>query len=576
MNKGGEIWRGIGSLALACLAMLGLLAPARAVAVPVAPALACHAEADAATGWAAVRAPDKRWTCGAGGWMLGRSGIDLLFRLDPARASDPPRSVVTQASRVGGVSVWTLDADGTARGAHYRLDQLLRPAAGPFMVVPLPPVSARTVYVLVRFERPWSKVTASEAVLDTDPEGTGWTIRRVAMMAMICGLLVVPLLLNGAFHRVLRERFVLYHMILTGGMLLQVAIGSGFLRLLTPVTPALESPLSNACFAIAGSAGLMFAADFIEEGRINDRLRQALRLAAPLVLGVGLSTAMPWEMLRQTAALVMHLDMIPVMALIGCAAIAGCRNGSTSAWFLAAGWAPALFVGLWKVASYLLPDLHPLDALVTFHLGLAAHVLITTFGIIYRMVGLRRERDVANARAVELESVAGRDALTGLRNRHSIERRFYDLFRLGFRTMAVIDLDHFKAVNDEHGHAVGDVVLKAAAQALREDADTRAIRLGGEEFLLLLRGPDSAERAERSRRAISARIAAAVPGLDRVVTASMGMVEHDTEGALQIEFEALYAHCDRLLYEAKRLGRNRTMRERVTTFSPAQARGARG
>ncbi|MFX8354890.1 hypothetical protein ABTL90_19335, partial [Acinetobacter baumannii] len=70
--------------------------------------------------------------------------------------------------------------------------------------------------------------------------------------------------------------------------------------------------------------------------------------------------------------------------------------------------------------------------------------------------------------------------------------------------------------------------------------------------------------------------AAAVPGLDRVVTASMGMVEHDTEGALQIEFEALYAHCDRLLYEAKRLGRNRTMRERVTTFSPAQARGARG
>jgi len=63
------------------------------------------------------------------------------------------------------------------------------------------------------------------------------------------------------------------------------------------------------------------------------------------------------------------------------------------------------------------------------------------------------------------------------------------------------------------------------------------------------------------------RVAGEIPGLDRVITASMGLVEHDTRGMLQADFETLYAQCDRLLYEAKRLGRNRTMRERVTSFA---------
>jgi diguanylate cyclase (GGDEF)-like protein len=165
--------------------------------------------------------------------------------------------------------------------------------------------------------------------------------------------------------------------------------------------------------------------------------------------------------------------------------------------------------------------------------------------------------------------VAGRDPLTGLRNRRSIERRVDELFRIGFRTMAVIDLDQFKSVNDTHGHAVGDVVLRSAAGALIDDRDTKAIRMGGEEFLLLLRGPEPAARAERCRRAISARVAADVPGLDRVVTASMGLVEHDTGGTLEIAFGTLYERCDRLLYEAKRLGRNRTMKEKVTGFDTA-------
>jgi GGDEF domain-containing protein len=91
--------------------------------------------------------------------------------------------------------------------------------------------------------------------------------------------------------------------------------------------------------------------------------------------------------------------------------------------------------------------------------------------------------------------------------------------------------------------------------------------MGGEEFLILLRGNDVASRAERRRQAISARVAADVPGLDRLVTASMGMVELPADGSLQNEFQPLYVRCDHLLYEAKAAGRNRAMREKIQSFA---------
>ena len=89
----------------------------------------------------------------------------------------------------------------------------------------------------------------------------------------------------------------------------------------------------------------------------------------------------------------------------------------------------------------------------------------------------------------------------------------------------MIDLDHFKSVNDAHGHTVGDTVLRAAASALQPEANVRAYRLGGEEFVLLLRGNDAAIAAERRRQAIPLAVAEAVPGLGRPVTASMGLTD---------------------------------------------------
>ncbi len=193
--------------------------------------------------------------------------------------------------------------------------------------------------------------------------------------------------------------------------------------------------------------------------------------------------------------------------------------------------------------------------------------VLTSLGVADRFMSVKRQRDLAREQSRMFEALAERDPLTGLLNRRGVEERFDDLLQQGYAAMAVIDLDRFKDVNDSHGHAVGDLVLRAAAEALAPDEDTLAVRMGGEEFVLLLRGRSAAARAERRRRAITTRIAADVPGLPGIVTASMGLVEHPEGMPPRTGFLLLYAHCDRLLYEAKHAGRNRTMSERVQGFA---------
>ena len=94
--------------------------------------------------------------------------------------------------------------------------------------------------------------------------------------------------------------------------------------------------------------------------------------------------------------------------------------------------------------------------------------------------------------------------------------------------------------------------------------------MGGEEFLLILRGEDAQERVEARRQAIPARVAREVEGLDRLVTASVGFVELPQSGGERFAFNPTYAHIDRLLYEAKRAGRNRLVAEKLTVFEPGK------
>ncbi len=164
-----------------------------------------------------------------------------------------------------------------------------------------------------------------------------------------------------------------------------------------------------------------------------------------------------------------------------------------------------------------------------------------------------------------LHEAAQLDELTGVyTRRHCLALIQSDLDRAGEReppaaALIMLDIDHFKSVNDGYGHAVGDAVLRMAMKTARASLRSDDIlgRLGGEEFVLYLPNTDVREAsaaAERCRRAIELMEVAAAPELR--VTASFGVASVPSDGH---SLSALLDAADEALYSAKRRGRNRVV-----------------
>ena len=167
------------------------------------------------------------------------------------------------------------------------------------------------------------------------------------------------------------------------------------------------------------------------------------------------------------------------------------------------------------------------------------------------------------------EQRSNTDALTGLANRHSMDE-FLRLAQIAAMekdealSVFLIDIDHFKKFNDDYGHQVGDQVIRLVAKVLQEgvrDVDLAA-RYGGEELIAVLPGADLEDCtsvAERIRRRIAeAKLTRRATGKEiGSITVSIGVAQF----RLAESAEAMIERCDRGLYQAKRLGRNRTVTE---------------
>lgn len=197
-------------------------------------------------------------------------------------------------------------------------------------------------------------------------------------------------------------------------------------------------------------------------------------------------------------------------------------------------------------------------------LGTLPVLIVTAYLISNWRKRLSTQRRELQQALEQVQQLATRDALTGLYNRrHMQEKLVYAAqryHRYGERfTVALIDLDHFKRINDEHGHKVGDQALMAfglAATMVLRDTDTLA-RWGGEEFLFLMpnTSPQKALIAlERVRDAlISISVSDAVPHLRLRFSAGVALYQgrERTEGTLE--------RADQALYRAKSEGRNRSV-----------------
>ena len=178
-----------------------------------------------------------------------------------------------------------------------------------------------------------------------------------------------------------------------------------------------------------------------------------------------------------------------------------------------------------------------------------------------RVAELHREVETKNKK---LEELALTDALTGLPNRRGVEhwvaRELSAAARHGFPLWVVMaDLDHFKSINDAHGHDAGDQVLKEFAAILKTNTRSSNMcgRLGGEEFVLVLGHNDRAGAQiaiERVRQELEAQ-AFPIDGATIRVTASFGITGF--HGRKAPEFAQLLREADAALYTAKAHGRNR-------------------
>jgi diguanylate cyclase (GGDEF)-like protein len=153
------------------------------------------------------------------------------------------------------------------------------------------------------------------------------------------------------------------------------------------------------------------------------------------------------------------------------------------------------------------------------------------------------------------------DQLTGMLNRKALGARTHELAQQSQVTgepvgLIVGDLDHFKRINDTHGHTAGDIVLKEVAYLLRKQlrAFDLAYRLGGEEFLILVPGSDLERTAELAER-LRAGVATDIIGGGLSVTMSFGVGASAQNE--RFDYAAVFAEADAALYRAKRGGRDR-------------------
>ncbi|WP_374407706.1 diguanylate cyclase domain-containing protein [Pelagerythrobacter sp.] len=519
---------------------------------------------------------DTAWTCGEPGPARPGQTVTLCFDVDPAQPA--PRYLVMRLGRFEAAAIAVVDGAGRYATARVPMAAAIPTSDGPTIALPLPAITGAPEHVLVRFDGMAHTASLESLHLAAErPDRAPGHIAHLLMIALLIGMLAMPIVFDGLFWRVLRDRFIAWHAAMTACFILLIVFRSGIANEVVALDIALWRYAIIGTFGTAIAACLMFTRHFIEADKRDPRLDRAMAWAVPWVLLVSAVQAV-WPEGLLAGGLPLHaLALSPVLALWLVANGKALARGSRAAVFQLVGWIPLTAALAIQLVSELLPGVPAVEALELFYLGMLCEAMITALGVADRFLTLRRERDSARKMALELGSLVERDPLTDLINRRGLERRFPQLQAQGFATFALLDLDRFKDINDTFGHGVGDDVLRSVAAALSGEGgrNSIAVRMGGEEFLILLRGDDQAGRAERMRRAISLRVAREIAEIDRLVTASMGVIESPQGLADTLGFDELYARADKLLYEAKESGRNRTMHERLTLFPSHGARGPR-
>ena len=379
------------------------------------------------------------------------------------------------------------------------------------------------------------------------------------------GVLIGVCLVALVFWLVLRDRVYLLYAGCMAMQLLYVlcAYGEAYalpgLRLLAPF----GAPGVWFVATVSTIVSVYFLVEFGELRARTPRLSSALLWVGaylPLLL-LALLVA-PWLADKNWFPNLGNLLLLVANALAILSLFVAWRRGGRHAGMMLLGWVPLVTMSTARAlqlssGAALAPWLE-----YGLPLVLAFTAVVLMLGMADRMRAFRSERDLA-------QYDAERDSLTGVLNRVGIERRLEWALAAthdDYLPLAVLflDLDHFKRINDTHGHAVGDGCLGALVRIIATELQygDQIGRLGGEEFLLVLPGVDrrrARDIAEHIRSSVELRCRQ-IAGLPLVMTVSIGVAESRRDDTVS----DLIARADAAMYAAKRAGRNRVMTSGAT------------
>ena len=420
-----------------------------------------------------------------------------------------------------------------------------------------------------------------------------------AVLSIYFGMLLALALYNLLLWVSLRDHnyltYVLFAVSMAVGQLSLNGLGNQFLW---PDWPVWGNLAFTVGFAAAGLFGALFTRGFLGTRRNLPRLDGAIiGLAGLFAVCMLVPLIAPYRL----AAILTSLTGVTFSAVAVLAGLRCWRAGQPGARTFLLAWT-ILLVGVAVVGLRNL-NLLPTTFLSSYamQIGSALEMVLLSFALADRINGLRREKDAAQgeamatkqqlvgvlqrseanleqrvaARTGELESLNARlrenerqlqalahtDTLTGLANRLLFDARLEQSIQLARRShgqiaLLLLDLDHFKVINDGYGHAIGDEVLRCAAERFRvtlREVDTVA-RLGGDEFAIVLTGIAGAADAERMAGKILGAIGEPmrVLGLPLEITVSIGIAMFS---GTDLSPHELLRRADRAMYAAKDAGR---------------------
>lgn len=409
------------------------------------------------------------------------------------------------------------------------------------------------------------------------------------LLGIYYGILLALLIYNAMLYLSVRDASYLYYTLYIGAWtLMQLAINGLAFEYLWPQSPRLANLMVLVSLGLTISCTAQFSASFLDVQRHFPRL--ALFFKAYVWLGACVAAA---------AFLVSYSTLIRVgqgIALSGCIVTlvggAVClRRGGSQARFFMLAWT-TLLVG---AVLYLMQNAGLIPTMFITEYGLqigsAVEVLLFSFALAHRMKRLQEEnvriqREGAEnlercvqQRTEELDSALSHlsdahqrlkdlsriDGLTGIKNRACFNEQVGIEWQRGMRAgqalgLLVIDIDHFKRINDTFGHLNGDVCLKEVAHTLAHKVhriSDDAFRFGGEEFVVLLPNTDldgARHMGEVMRAAVEA-LHITLNGDRLALTISVGVACMTPVPGTPVE--ELIDNADQALYQAKREGRNR-------------------